>query len=342
MKHFKHLYAAAAAAAISAASFATPVFATEGSTISIPSHAVTESGTLPGSDAQIDYAIQPATGYENAAAGSPYGKFNGIAEAGVTVTDPTLADNPATPNKAEFSDAVISVEHPANFPCPGEYVYDLSASVADNDAKNGLTASNQTYKVIVSVGYGANGTIQVLGYYLTTDGTTKVDEPEFVHTYEVHDLTVTKTVSGNQGNKNQNFDFTITITHPAGKTFNASGFASSTNETKTVTTYTGTLSDGNTFTIHGLTAEDIYTVEENKAGYIATATLDEAAEALQVTGEQASLNKKADGSDDAVVFNNEKDGTVPTGLLISAAPYVAVVGLGGVFAGMFFRKKRED
>lgn len=41
-------------------------------------------------------------------------------------------------------------------------------------------------------------------------------------------------------------------------------------------------------------------------------------------------------------FTNTKDGNVPTGILMTAAPYVAVVGLGGVFAGMFFRRKRED
>lgn len=49
-----------------------------------------------------------------------------------------------------------------------------------------------------------------------------------------------------------------------------------------------------------------------------------------------------DGQDETVAFTNTKDGTVPTGILMTAAPYVAVVGLGSAFAGMFFRRKRED
>jgi len=43
-----------------------------------------------------------------------------------------------------------------------------------------------------------------------------------------------------------------------------------------------------------------------------------------------------------VTVTNDKTGTIPTGILMSAAPYVGLVGLGGIFAGLFFRRKRED
>uniref|UniRef100_UPI001F583852 QVPTGV class sortase B protein-sorting domain-containing protein n=1 Tax=Faecalibaculum rodentium TaxID=1702221 RepID=UPI001F583852 len=41
-------------------------------------------------------------------------------------------------------------------------------------------------------------------------------------------------------------------------------------------------------------------------------------------------------------LSSNKNGDIPTGILMSVAPYAGLVGLGGIFAGLFFRRKRED
>ena len=57
----------------------------------------------------------------------------------------------------------------------------------------------------------------------------------------------------------------------------------------------------------------------------------------------ATIASAAMGNDNkTVTVTNDKTGEIPTGILMTAAPYAGLVALGGIFAGLFFRHKRED
>ena len=46
--------------------------------------------------------------------------------------------------------------------------------------------------------------------------------------------------------------------------------------------------------------------------------------------------------DTELTITNHKDAVTPTGIVMTFAPYVALIGLAGVFAATFLRKRRED
>ena len=104
---------------------------------------------------------------------------------------------------------------------------------------------------------------------------------------------------------------------------------------KTVTLATGkdsqtiTLKDGQSATIHGLSATDTYSVEEvdyTKDGY--TTTVDGA--------KSGSIS-----ADTTVTFTNHKEATAPTGIMLNIAPYVLMVAVAAVLAVVFLRKRNS-
>ncbi len=110
------------------------------------------------------------------------------------------------------------------------------------------------------------------------------DEVHYTNRYiSPVDLTITKTIRGEEGDRNRDWQFTLTLTPPAGKTletsYNYTGTRSGTlNFTKNQSgTYTATftLKDSETITIQDLPNGTEYDVEENGAnqeGYVTTFT----------------------------------------------------------------------
>ena len=135
--------------------------------------------------------------------------------------------------------------------------------------------------------------------YTKTDGTTNEDKAEFDNIYSSGSLTISKVVTGNAGDKNKEFTFTVTLTDTNGNplegeyryTGSKKGTIKSGGEIK--------LKDGESVTISGLPIGTKYTVAEaeaNKDGYTTTSK-----------GESGEISEKEQKAE----FTNSKN-TEPT------------------------------
>ncbi len=217
-------------------------------------------------------------------------------------------------------------------------------------AYKGITdeAESKTVKVYVTTTDGSNPIVQAITVGNTDNGNSeeaKLASQVFTASYTTKTLTLTKKVAGNQADVNDSFPFDLTLGGAAGEEYNWKVM----NGTTKVESGKGSkigiqLKDGWTVTVEGLSDTDTYKIKEtNNGGYDSTNYKVNDGQATNGKEVSGTLNYGAAAADsEDVVFTNTKNGTIPTGILMSAAPYVGLVGLGGIFAGLFFRRKRED
>lgn len=162
-----------------------------------------------------------------------------------------------------------------------------------------------------------------------------------------HDITIGKTVTGNQGDKNKVFNFKVTVNGTEGEKYKV--VKTSQGETEPVvvdaltsgTEGTYQLKHGETIKITGLTENDTYTVvetEANQDGYTTTYTPGEGA--TRVVDGNTIQAVAADGAQYTVT--NDRAVTTPTGIVLSFAPYILLVALAGVFGVLFLRRRKEE
>lgn len=236
------------------------------------------------------------------------------------------------------------------FEDPGIYRYIIKESGTNDGVTNDETTT-RTLDVYVISDKDNNLTIDGYVLYKTAviNGVSTVVKGEFTNTYATKDITVAKTVTGNQGDRNKDFKFTISITNadPNKEYDVVKG-----NSTKTITAgANGTvtceveLKDKETVTIYGLTDATKYTVTETSYasnGYT-TKWQDTAIDAYD-TKKATEANKTSDltvKTTQNVTFENNKQVATPTGILMSIAPYVLMVAIEAVIAVMFLRKRRN-
>ena len=195
--------------------------------------------------------------------------------------------------------------------------------------KAGGTGLEVAYFVLAS---NANNTASSTSYTEKSDG--------FQNTYNSHTLTVKKEVAGNQGNRNQDFYFPITITNSEDTTKKYN--YTKTGGTGTFTFTSGTsqtisLKHGETIEITGLTAGDTYTVSEDPAdGYTTTYKIDTGNETPYTTALTDSIS-----ADRTITFINTKNASTPTGVILTFMPYILMILAGFVVASLFLRRKRR-
>lgn len=239
--------------------------------------------------------------------------------------------------KVDFSDVTFSA--------PGIYRYVITELASANPA-DGITndiVSTRTLDVYVAYKTGSTTELEVK-YFLSTNGTTK--SSGFQNTYDTQNLTLEKQVTGNQGDRDKYFKFTVDITGAnSGTVYTVTGATGeiTVDGTEYTNPSTLTVGAGGTLTatfylkhdqsivIQGITGETKYTItEEDYAtlGYTTTCKLDNTnLDAPLTTGEQTM----GDASH-TVLFTNSKEGTVPTGILLETAPWLLLGAV--VIAGL--------
>lgn len=187
------------------------------------------------------------------------------------------------------------------------------------------------------------------------------------NTYSTYDLIVKKLVSGNQASRDKYFKFNLKITgaapgtyqvvsNPGSNTTNSATNSSYTDLTNPTTITIGTdgtngdagtdfyLQHNQTITILDLSSGAKYTITEVPEDYNVKSIAAEGDEDVATTVGTATCADTGTGitADTTVTFTNERAGAVPTGVLLTIAPFAAlmVVGLAGVT--VMLRKKRED
>lgn len=219
----------------------------------------------------------------------------------------------------------ISIDE-SKFTAPGIYRYNVSE---DAGTYEGITYSTETKYFDVYV----NSSNKVYAYTFT-DAADEYGKDDGVFTNDytgIYDVTITKKVTGNQGDKSKEFDFPISVTGAANEKFYVTFSDNREAITLTVDNASQTikLKDGQSATIHGLSATDRYSVEEvnyTKDGYTTT-----------VEGDKSGCISK----NITVTFTNYKEATTPTGIMTNVAPYVLMVAVAAVLAVVFLRRKNN-
>ena len=191
----------------------------------------------------------------------------------------------------------------------------------------------------------------------------------YVNEYSTYDLTFSKAVSGNQASKDKVFAFTVKIEGAVVGTkydVDISGAqATSASNAATIEANAGKanvtqltvgadgsieqvfyLTHGQNIKIKGLASGTKYTITENAEDYkpaiAVTGDTKDAADDDIASLNAASVSDASIEADTTVAFTNTRNGMVPTGVVLSAASGLALIGIGGGAILFASRKRKED
>lgn len=233
-------------------------------------------------------------------------------------------------------------------------VLDVYVNDASTETEKKLTIagyvlhSNENDEPDVAAGESAGST----GAYVATKS------QGFTNEYDTSDLTFKKEVAGNQASHDKYFKFTVKITDAVKGTVYTVDVTGADEQSKTnaatitenagktnVKTMTvgedGTISQdfylqhGQEIKIQGIAKDTKYDVTEDKEDY--------KSEAKAVTGYTDAVSGTIVSADLKTSYKNTRDGVIPTGVIMTVAPFAAVTLLGA--AGMVtikMRKKEDD
>lgn len=252
----------------------------------------------------------------------------------VTITGAAFAAGAATANGATGEITVALPEYTS----VGVYEYTLQ-EVAGTTA--GVTYYGKTIKLVVTVINGENGKLRIAAVHTESEDEEKSDK--FVNTYRAGTLNVSKTVTGNMGDKNKYFEFDVTLTGEEGKAYGesyvVSGGSKEANNPASIkigekTTFK--LKHGDTLSIANLPYGVTYTVtevdaKENEKGVLMNGDYE-----VTKTGDSGTIG----AASQTAAFTNHKDGEIDTGVTTENLPYVLLIGF-VVLAGAALLIKRK-
>lgn len=233
------------------------------------------------------------------------------------------------------------------------YVNDASTTDNDGNLTKKLTIagyvlhSNEDDAPDVAAGEDMGST----GNYVATKS------QGFTNEYDTSDLTFRKEVKGNQASHDKYFEFTVKITGAVkGTVYNVditNADATSGNNAATITANTGKenvtsltvgadgtvtqkfyLQHGQEVKIQGIAKDTKYDVTENTEDYKPTPA--------GITNYTDAVNGTVASTDLKTSYLNTRDGVIPTGVIMTVAPFAAVTLLGGFGIAKFSMKKRRD
>ncbi len=275
----------------------------------------------------------------------------------MTITGAAFADITEYPADGVYQ-ANFGITVPDSiYSVPGVYSYTVNEQ---NDGYSGITYDANTYYMYVSVINKDGGGVKVDNVVLAKDDGTKIaditnDFGADENIDSTHDLTITKSVTGNAGELNKKFTFKIAISPKAGATGTSRAqefklVLPDGTEQKIAASGTATsVTIGNDETVHiyGLTKDYDVLVSEDEAGlngYTTTYKITgdgagntTADQALADATAKATVNALADGATLTIINNREN--VTPTGVAMDIAPYALMIVLAGSAAVTFLRKK---
>ena len=267
---------------------------------------------------------------------------------------PTDAD-PSNPTAGKkYVQKSVSITFPVGtFTKPGVYRFVINET---NSNLPGVTYDSEPTRYLdVFVVANDNNELRINGYVLrdaATDIDTNgeyVEDPDvkssgYTNSLTQYDFDFSKTISGNQGDKNKRFNFTLNITGANPGTYPIIAHDVTDNPTSITVGPNGTaigeysLTDGSTVKVIGLNAGAVCTVTEDADDYTATHRLDRGNAVSGNSSGNVTLN-----SDHSVAFTNTRNGIIPTGIIMTIAPFaIGICVFGAVFIFIICRKKRRS
>lgn len=179
----------------------------------------------------------------------------------------------------------------------------------------------------------------------------------FTNSYDTSDLSIKKEVSGNQASRDKYFEFTVNIAGAVPGTVydvdltkadattqsNAATITANENKTNPATLTVGEdgtvtqkfyLAHGQEIKIQGIAKDSKYEVTENAEDYKSTAA--------GVTDYTDAANGTVVSTDLKTSYLNTRDGVIPTGVIMTVAPFAAVTLLGGAGVVTMVMKKKKS
>ena len=293
------------------------------------------------------YAPDATFEFEVTAAGqSSDTEYNNPGASAVSVASVSFAPASTDIGKTTLTaDAAITVDASKftvdGVPHPGVYYYTVSEKSGE---VAGVTYdSSSTRTLAVYIGNDGSG----LGYTFVNEngGTDSIKSDGFTNSYvNTSDLTITKTVTGNQGDKNKAFTFTITVTgtetsYTVKKGDDVAATLNADNDYST----TVTLKDNESVVVEGLSAADTYEVTEGTYSDYETTISNNGvtASGLTASGNMTASNVLTSAAK-TVAYTNDKSVSTPTGVIMNIAPYVLMVALAGGIAFFFLRRRNAE
>jgi len=254
-----------------------------------------------------------------------------------TITGADFDEGAATANGAT---GTISIAIPdGTFTKIGVYEYPLNEAIPDVPTP-GVTYDETQYTlrvVVVNADPENIGEVEIAGAYLVK-GEEKADTIE--NTYSAGTLEISKTVTGELGDPDKYFEFTVTIGNDTSvaypvKTGSAPGVESGTALTEVHSGDKIYLKHGQTFTILNIPYNTEFSVVETAATGYTTAIVDNSGD--ETDDGQGTIA----AASQSVAFTNDCTTPPPTGIDLDSVPYIvmlAVVALGVV---AFVAKRRS-
>lgn len=269
-----------------------------------------------------------------------------------TATATFTADAAGVANKE--SDVEVKFDT-SKFETPGIYYYRLT----ERDPQvHGLDASTDTYllkvRVVNDLETDPSGGTLKIDYATLTSLNGGVKSDLISNTYTTYGLTVTKELAGDFADYTDSFDFTLEITDPdtdpnrmasvTVQTTSAAGVKSDA-EVKPLTngkvSFIETIKGGDRIEVTGLPVGATYTITESGLDadkYTTAWTLGD-----ETLSSAKTLPIQTVGTaDTALTVTNTRNSIAPTGLLLDAAPYGAMLALAAGSGVVFFRKRRRE
>ena len=257
---------------------------------------------------------------------------------------------------------------------PGIYRYIVTESGENQGVTNDADATRVVDVYVNDASDGEGYKLTIAGYVLHSNADDAPDvslgenngsagayvgtkSQGFTNSYDTSDITIRKEVSGNQASRNKYFEFTVNIAGAVpgtvydvdltkAETTTQSNAATikdnegKTNPTKLTVGPDGTvtqkfyLAHGQEIKIQGIAKDSTYNVTENAEDYKSTAA--------GVTDYTDATNGTVVSTDLKTSYLNTRDGVIPTGVIMTVAPFAAVTLLGGVGAVTMVMKKRKS
>lgn len=267
---------------------------------------------------------------------------------------PTDADHSNPTAGKKYAQKSVSITFPVGtFTKPGVYRFVITET---NNRLPGVTYdSNPTRYLDVFVVANSNNELSVDSYVLRDAATTiglngeYTSNPDkkssgYINTLTQHNFDFSKTISGNQGDKNKRFNFTLNITGANPGTYPITAHDVEGNPDSIIVGADGTatgvysLTNDSTVKVIGLNEGAVCTVTENPDDYTATHKLDAGEENSGASSGDITLN-----SDHSVAFTNTRNGIIPTGIIMTIAPFaIGICVFGAVFIFIIVRRKRRS
>ncbi|MFA1310813.1 hypothetical protein BBG06_08025 [Streptococcus dysgalactiae subsp. equisimilis] len=341
MKKYKALLASsiviAAFAAANTARAAEPV--PEGSTVEIKKTVDLTDDKVLMPKTSFNFTVEP----DNTAKGT---KDNLTIYPGKTLLGQVIKVEYTNDDKINNKEKKVQVDFTdVKFDKPGIYRYLVKE--ADGNTP-GIIYDKKEYTIDVYVLNGENGQL-VAKYVVSHDKDNKdAKKPiQFNNKLKTTSLTVKKIVTGNAGDRDHEFEFTLELIPNAefekGKTLTFTKQGKDNTKTDVVATIGEPtkfkLKDGESLTLDKLPIGISYKINETDAkGYIASAQLTEVGKGA--VEYNLGDEKESDNTADTIEVTNNKEGIIPTGVVNTIAPFaaLAIVAIGG---SLYFVKRKK-